>query len=674
MKILGKRTTALFLVLLMLCLNIPVAAAEGSTDGNPLHQSLPTIEAGQSYLVHYTDADPAAPASAAWDSLSGEELQEALSEGQVDYYEVDADVPLIDAGWGRQTDEEPSAELAEVYEKWENTLVGVQAMTELEAFGTGIVIGVIDSGISAHDEFADRLLSGYNYLDENTDTTDTYGHGTKVAGMIAAEMDGEGISGIAPEALLVPLKCFDEKSTKVSNLVQAIYDAVDVYGCDIINMSFGTSKASTAMEAAVNYAAEQGAVMVAAVGNNASEVLMYPAAFEPVIGVTSVTASSSHVSSAQINDSVCISAPGSLITTTAADGGYVTTSGTSFATPIVAGAVADLLSIDPTLTAEQIRALLTENATDLGESGYDTTYGYGLLNLEACRAALLGTAELYLTQPVVTEETLSLKALRLSGTGSSLLLVTTVTEAETGKLLGAAAQSVALDEAGSAEAVLELPTRIADETLLPENLLPEYQRTVTLEDGRVVTVYAVWPGRCFVDVAYGHYYFQPVLWAAAQGITKGTSEWNFSPEQECTRAQVVTFLWRAAGSPEPEGDGNTFVDLRQGAFYTKAVQWAVEQGITAGVDDTHFDPEGTCTRAQVVTFLWRAAGSLEPEGDGNTFVDLRQGAFYTKAVQWAVEQGITDGVDKTHFAPGGVCTRGQVVTFLYRAYSDAYAG
>jgi hypothetical protein len=153
----------------------------------------------------------------------------------------------------------------------------------------------------------------------------------------------------------------------------------------------------------------------------------------------------------------------------------------------------------------------------------------------------------------------------------------------------------------------------------------------------------------------------------AEGITNGTSAPTFGSYDNCNRAAVVTFLWRAAGCPEPKAVNNPFVDVKPTDFFYKAVLWAVECGITNGVDATHFDPHGQCNRAQVVTFLWRAKGCPEPELREHSFTDVEEGSFYHKATLWAVENNITSGMSANSFAPALTCTRGQVVTFLYRA-------
>lgn len=172
----------------------------------------------------------------------------------------------------------------------------------------------------------------------------------------------------------------------------------------------------------------------------------------------------------------------------------------------------------------------------------------------------------------------------------------------------------------------------------------------------------------FADVKPSDYFYDAVNWAVEQKITAGTDATHFSPDHSCTRAQAVTFLWRAAGEPEPENTAVTFTDVAPGAYYAKAVSWAVEQGITAGTSATKFSPEAVCTRAQVVSFLYRSANSPEVSGEGS-FSDVASGAYYENAVRWAVANGITAGTGQNRFSPDARCVRGQVVSFLYRYYA-----
>ena len=182
------------------------------------------------------------------------------------------------------------------------------------------------------------------------------------------------------------------------------------------------------------------------------------------------------------------------------------------------------------------------------------------------------------------------------------------------------------------------------------------------------TVYAGWQEAAespFTDVPKGSYYEEAVNWAVEQGITAGTTATTFSPDATCTRAQAVTFLWRAAGSPAPQSHAMPFTDVAEGSYYHDAVLWAVENGITKGTSDTAFSPNATCTRGQFVTFLWRSQKS-PATGSVNPFTDVAADAYYANAVLWAAENGVTSGTTATTFSPNNTCTRAQIVTFLFR--------
>ena len=174
------------------------------------------------------------------------------------------------------------------------------------------------------------------------------------------------------------------------------------------------------------------------------------------------------------------------------------------------------------------------------------------------------------------------------------------------------------------------------------------------------------PGTTFTDVPAGAYYEEAVGWAVKEGITKGTSDSTFTPDGVCTRAQAVTFLWRAAGSPAAKAGSLPFADVKAGSYYDDAVRWAVENGVTVGTSATTFSPNATCSRAQIVTFLWRAQKS-PAAGSANPFDDVAGSAYYADAVQWAVQKDITKGTGATAFSPDANCIRAQIVTFLYRS-------
>ena len=176
------------------------------------------------------------------------------------------------------------------------------------------------------------------------------------------------------------------------------------------------------------------------------------------------------------------------------------------------------------------------------------------------------------------------------------------------------------------------------------------------------------PGKAFLDMpAAGTWSHDPIDWAVVNEVTNGTDATHFSPNAGCTRAQVATFLWRAAGEPAPTNEETPFTDVAPGQYYTTAVAWAVEQGITKGTSDTTFTPNRTCSRAEIVTFLWRANGEPKANNTYNPFSDVPTGTFYTNAVLWAVEKSVTNGTTPTTFSPTKICSRSEIVTFLYRA-------
>ncbi len=175
----------------------------------------------------------------------------------------------------------------------------------------------------------------------------------------------------------------------------------------------------------------------------------------------------------------------------------------------------------------------------------------------------------------------------------------------------------------------------------------------------------------FTDVSSDTYYYDAVLWAVEKNVTAGTTPTTFSPDSTCTRAQTVTFLWRAMGEPKPTSDKNPFIDVKPTDYYYNAVLWAVEKDITMGTSATTFSPSDTVSRGQVVTFLWRAAGRPDPTTGENSFTDISPSEYYYGAVLWAVDKGVTNGTAPNTFAPASGCTRGQIVTFLHRYFTVA---
>ena len=197
---------------------------------------------------------------------------------------------------------------------------------------------------------------------------------------------------------------------------------------------------------------------------------------------------------------------------------------------------------------------------------------------------------------------------------------------------------------------------------------PVAELDVSAEDGILICRFRATQEESlpFTDVQPGAYYYDAVRRAYENGIANGVSKTSFAPGEACTRAQIVTFIWRANGCPEPSSMDCPFTDVKESAYYRKAVLWAVENSITNGITATLFGPNDPCTRAHAVTFLWRSVGCPAPRSTENPFTDVNETSYYYVPVLWALENGITKGTDATHFSPHDPCTRGQIVTFLYR--------
>ncbi len=204
-----------------------------------------------------------------------------------------------------------------------------------------------------------------------------------------------------------------------------------------------------------------------------------------------------------------------------------------------------------------------------------------------------------------------------------------------------------------------------------KGLLTNSDSSFTLP-GTVSLHYEKTDSRPFSDVPTTAFYYVPVRWAVQADVTHGTSATTFEPDAPCTRAQAVTLIWNSAGSPTPESTSTAFTDINPHSYYYDAVLWAVEMGIVSGTSSTTFSPDQPCTRSQIVTFLHRYVDSPAYADGGNAFADVPSSAYYAKAVHWAVNQKITAGTSSTSFSPDLLCSRGQIVTFLYRFWGKYY--
>lgn len=308
-----------------------------------------------------------------------ETAEQYLAEGLISYFEPNCEAYLC----GEY-----------VYYMQEN--VKLPEVWEKGFSGEGVKVGVVDSGVYPHADFGENLLEGYNVLTDTTDTTDTYGHGTRVAGLIAAAGNGVGAKGAAPGAQIVPVKCFDGKTADLNHVVYGIVKAVEL-GCDIINLSFGANVYRQSMAEAVEYARNKGVLLVAAAGNDYTDSLCYPAAFPGVIGVGAVSKTDEWEPYSQYNVHVDISAPGCCVGSTNIDGSFIPTTtdygtamGTSFSAPLVSGILALGMAAEPSLSPAQYITALLSSARDAGEIGWDPKFGYGIADAVAFLEKLSG--------------------------------------------------------------------------------------------------------------------------------------------------------------------------------------------------------------------------------------------------------------------------------------------
>lgn len=436
-------------------------------------------------------------------------------------------------------------------------------------------IAIIDTGIATAAIAENNLDKGHNYIHSAGGTEDTFGHGTAVASLIVGSTSA-GVTGLAPDALLVPLvyysKTGDAQTAKgdLAMLAQSIRDAVDVYDCRIINISSGARFDTPTLRDAVAWAEQRGALVVSCAGNDGDDTPYYPGVFPSVLCVGSVNATADGPAPFSNRfDGVDLLAPGIKLKTANQKGEALTASGTSFSTALVTAAAATLLTTDPTLTPHQLRQLLVNTARNVGSDGYDAGAGWGMMDLTAALAQL----------------------------------------------------------------------RIVHGNPFP-----------------------------FSDVPQTDPFRSAVTWAFKNGITGGTTDSTFSPGMTSTRAQTVTFLWRAAGCPEPRITRNSFVDVKQSDYFFKAVLWAVEQGVTTGTSGTTFSPHATCTEAQIITFLWRA--NNRPGADGRSTLAAGIGEqYYTDAVAWADTHGFFTTV-QTAFAATREASRANIVAYLHHNHEQ----
>lgn len=321
-----------------------------------------------------------------------EELQGYLSMGIVEYYEPDCKVELFE-DYDSSTDNSS---------QWNLPVINIEKAWDIGCYGNDIKVAVIDSGIYEHTDLKNSILDGYNYISNSTDATDNIGHGTYVAGIIAAECNNEYITGIAHQVKIIPLKCFDnDVETKASMIANAIYDAVDVYDCDVINMSFGMDESLTnkTLQLSVAYAIQNGCIVVASVGNDGNSTEYYPAKYDGVIGVGSINEQMELSWFSQYNSTVDVVAPGEVIQSISIEG-YDKDSGTSFSAPHISAVAAIAKCIDRSISSEQFMSLIETTSANIEsdkQEGYDVYFGYGLIDSQRIVEEILKETPVFLS-------------------------------------------------------------------------------------------------------------------------------------------------------------------------------------------------------------------------------------------------------------------------------------
>lgn len=489
----------------------------------------------------------------------------------VEYYEPDYTVTLSDL---------PNDTYAS--EQWSISNLGVTTAWDAGYNGKGVKIAVVDSGVNlSHEDFAGTSFAkGYNVITGSSDVTDESGHGTFVSGVLAAARNnGLGVAGFCTEVTIVPIKCFKESNeTSASYIISAIYEAVDVYDCDVINLSLGTDADMASMKTAVEYANGKGVIVVAAVGNKGTSELSYPAAYDCVIGVGSIDQNGLVPSFSEKNKSVFVVAPGVSIVSldNENNSGYDRGSGTSYSTPFVSVAAAILKQFAPNATVANFKTILKDSAVDAGVSGYDTCYGYGKLNISN--------------------------------------FVTAMQNSSVGEI-----GTIFPDVDGHwAEKYIEycvnnrLFTGVTKSSFEPDTIMNRAMFVTVLSrmSGETISGYQ----NDFFDVPSSEWYAQACSWGAATGIVSGTGNGMFDPLGAVTREQMAVLLYRYAvyyGLTDGSSDASLLSAYSDAgdisAWADDEMAWAVGNGLLTGRTASTIYPKESAARCEVATMISRFA-------------------------------------------------------------------
>ena len=334
--------------------------------------------------------------SSSWITVDEKVLSELISFGNVEYFEED-----ILAEFSEYTENDPAYS-----DMWEHAMIKSEDAWEKGALGGGICVAVIDSGANSHEELSGRIKYAFDYVNGTEDVTDNIGHGTAVAGVIAANRgNGKGFSGVAPRCELAVLKVADvvdgeQYGPYISDVSDAIEDAVDIYGCRVINLSLGSTSESERLKEAVEHALSKGAVIVASTGNDSKNSVRYPAKYDSVLGVGSVGSDGVRSSFSNYGTGINVTAPGRAVNIISGTSDYGTKNGTSFSSPYVAGICAAMLSADPSLERAELTDIIEKTAADdKNADGYDEYYGFGIVDFGKCIDTVIENTGIYISLP-----------------------------------------------------------------------------------------------------------------------------------------------------------------------------------------------------------------------------------------------------------------------------------
>ncbi|MGI5936250.1 MAG: S8 family peptidase [Oscillospiraceae bacterium] len=501
---------------------------------------------------------------------SMEDVMGLINSGAVEYIEPDYKVKLFG------TVEDTYCNDTFYFDQWNLHAIDVPSAWEEGFVADNVKVAVIDTGINAeHEEFENlHIAEGINVVERSTNVRDNYGHGSFVSGIIAAARNnGKGIAGLTDNVTLIPIKCFASSiETNASYVISAIYEAVDTYDCDVINLSLGLSTDMRAFREAVDYAAENGVLMIASVGNESTATVMYPAGYDNVVGVGSVGKDSKVSFFSQRNNSVFVVAPGEHLYSIGWEGPDVYKKegqGTSFSTAHVTAMAAVAKYYRPDMTIDEFKELLKATSIDLGPEGYDKSYGYGLIN----------TAEFM--RHLNREYKYSFKDVEGTWAEESIYFCV-----DRGLFTGVS------------------PTAFEPDTPMNRAMFITVLGRLSGDD---VAGYA----SSFNDVSPGDWYYEYVGWGIEKGITMGKGSGLFAPYQNVTREQMAVFLYRYAevyGLLDSEENSLPmgYEDAEDISDWAReAMSWAVRSGLINGRTDTELVPYGTATRAEVATILMR---------------------------------------------------------------------